>query len=393
MVEFQIRTREMHRIAEEGIAAHWNYKEGKAFNTKNDKQVVWLRSYLIEQKDKDSAELVESLKEDILTKQMFIYTPAGESIELPQGATPLDFAYAIHSKVGDQCTGAKVNGRMVNLKYRLKSGEKVEIITNSAQEPKRDWLNFVKTARAKSRIRAFLRKKDSEKAIASGTDRLEKEFNNRGVSFKEFVAENPINLQKALDKFSIRTLDELLTNVGFSKLSPLKVLHVFFPSDDKYDDTAYISNAAKQSSKEPFYIDGVDGVMTKIAKCCTPVPGDEVQGYISTGRGVIVHQSTCPNLAAIAINEDRLVPVVREVKEGYVMPAKLKIITENILGGLNAITGTISDMGVNMTAHNHKSTGDRSEHLFILEIRSKEELDLLMNKIGQLKNVKSVRKV
>ncbi len=390
MVEFQIRTKQMHHIAEEGIAAHWKYKEGKAFDPKEDAQFIWLRQ-LLEQKDKNSTELVETLKEDVLPQQLYVFTPGGDVVELPEGATPIDFAYSIHSEVGNRCVGAKVNGRIVHLKYRLQNGEKVEILTSPTQEPRKDWLSFVKTTRAKARIRAYLRKKDSEKAESFAIENLDKEFRERGSSYRE-VIENSANLKKILDKLNLRNLEDLLTGVGFGRLSAKKVVHVIFPGEEKEDEQHFSKSRAGRA--EPFRIDGVDNMMIKIARCCTPLPGDDVIGYISTGRGIIVHRCDCPNLKDIAVNEERLIPVTWGNNKDYVTPVKLLAIVENKPGLINAITAVVKDMGLNIVEYSAKSVGGgESEQRFSVEISTKGELDTLMSKLRQIKGMKHLKKL
>jgi GTP pyrophosphokinase len=390
MVEFQIRTKQMHRIAEEGIAAHWKYKEGKDFDPKEDARFVWLRQ-LLEQNDKNSEELVETLKEDVLPKQIYVFTPGGDVVELPEGSTPIDFAYSIHSEVGNRCMGAKVNGRIVHLKYRIQNGEKIEILTSASQEPRKDWLGFVKTSRAKSRIRTYLRKKDSEKAEQTAIESLEKEFKEHGSSYRE-ITDNPANLKKILDRLNFRSIEELHINVGFGRISARKVAHIIFPGEDKEDEQHFQKSRA--SVAEPFRIDGVDNMMIKIARCCTPLPGDEVTGYISTGRGIIVHKRNCPNIKNIAFNENRLIPVTWGENSDYLTLVKLLAIVENKPGMLNAITTAVKDMGLNIAEYSAKSIGGgESEQRFSVEIGNKAELDTLINKLWQIKGLKYMKKL
>ncbi len=388
MVEFQIRTHQMHHVAEEGIAAHWKYKEGKAFDPKADAQFVWLRQ-LLEQKDKASAEIVESFKEDVLPAQIYVFTPNGDVVELPMGSTPIDFAYSIHSEVGNRCVGAKVNGRIVHLKYRLQNGERVEILTSPTQEPRKDWISYVKTTRAKSRIKAYLRKKESDKAISTAMISLEKEFKERGVSLKD-VLDNNAQMSKIYDKLNVSNTEELLANVGFGRISAIKVVHVLFPPDEREEDIQFSKSHA--SNEEPFRIDGVDNVMIKIARCCTPLPGDDVVGYISTGRGIIVHKKNCPNVQDPSINEARLIPVMWDTTKNYIAPVRFLVSTISQPGLINAITAVVKDMGLNIVEYSAKSLGGgESEQRFSVELRSKENLDELQVKLRQVKGVKAVR--
>lgn len=391
LVEFQIRTWQMHHVAEEGVAAHWKYKEGNAFDPKSDKQFVWLRQLLSEEQGANSSyELVQTLKEEVLQTQIYVFTPGGDVVELPSGSTPVDFAYAIHSEVGNHCVGAKVNGRIVHLKYRLQNGDKAEVITNPTQEPRKDWLLFVKTSRAKSRIKAYLRNKESDKALEQAQELLDREFKAKGSSYREF-AENNVNLKKTLDKFSFRNLDDMLLAVGFGRVSAKKIVHLFYP-DEKEEET--IVSKSRTSKGEPFVIDGVDSVMVKIAKCCAPLPGDEVVGYISTGRGIIVHKKNCPNLKDAALNERRLIDVKWNNTDSYIAPVKFLMLTHSRPGLINSITAVIKDMALNIVEYSSRSLGGgESEQRFSVEISSKVVLEELLNKLRQVKDVKTVKVV
>ncbi|MGA1845607.1 RelA/SpoT family protein [Deferribacter abyssi] len=386
-VEFQIRTYEMHRIAEEGIAAHWKYKEGKVFDPKEDKTFVWLRQ-LLEQKDlKDPKEFVEALKEDVLPIQIYVFTPNGDIVELPIGSTPIDFAYAIHTEVGHRCVGAKVDGRMVSLKYKLKNGEKVEILTSSNQEPRRDWLNFVKTNRAKTRIRSYLRKKEEDKAIETGKYLLNKTFDEHELVFEE-VVKDKINLKKILDKFGLKDFDDLIKAVGYGRLSPKQVVHVFV----KPKEVQNIQPSKSVSRKNPFIIDGIDNMMVKIAQCCKPLPGDKIKGYITRGRGVVVHKENCKNFRNIAIDENRIIDVDWNVDLSFKMSVKVDSITEDRPGILSEITNVIKDMGINIIEFTARPImSGKARQTFSIEITDKNQLNKLITKIKSISGIESVK--
>lgn len=388
MVEFQIRTKKMHQIAEEGVAAHWAYKEGRIFNPKEDKQFVWLRRALEEDnRAKPPTEFVNAIKEDVFQEQIFVFTPHGHVVELPDGSTPIDFAYAIHSQVGHTCVGAKINGRIAPLKAKLISGDKVEILTSQTQEPRKDWLNIVKTNRAHSRISAFLRKKDAERAMLTGKELLNKEFKIAGLNFEE-VFEDEQNLKKALDKFSLHTLDELITHVGFGQISARKLLHIYIP-DIKEEEI----EVKQQSSKkiEPFKITGVDNMMIKTAKCCSPLPGDAVKGYVSTGRGIIVHKADCPNIIRLETNKERLVDVEWDSSQKLSMPLKFRTILEDKPGVFVEISTIIKDMGLNIYEMNIKNYGDGTAKMdFVVMVNSKQQSLVLSEKISSNKHVISI---
>ncbi len=388
MVEFQIRTTKMHQIAEEGVAAHWAYKEGRIFNPKEDKQFVWLRRALDDDnKEKPPTEFVNAIKEDVFQEQIFVFTPHGHVIELPVGSTPIDFAYAIHSQVGHTCVGAKINGRIAPLKARLQSGDKVEILTSQTQEPRKDWLNIVKTNRAHSRISAYLRKKDSEKAILTGKELLTKEFKKAGYDFDEIIS-NEQNLKKMLDKYSLHNIEELITHVGFGQISARKLLHVFTP-DIKEEEIEVKEKA--QRKIEPFKISGVDNMMIKTARCCSPLPGDAIKGYVSTGRGIIVHKADCINITRMQDNKDRLVDVEWDSTNKVSMPLKFKTILEDIPGVFVEFSTIIKDMGLNIYEMSAKNYGDGTVKFdFVVMVSSKQQAHTLTEKLCSYKHVISI---
>lgn len=389
MVEFQIRTKQMHQIAEEGVAAHWAYKEGRIFNPKEDKQFVWLRRALDEDnKEKPPTEFVNAIKEDVFREQIFVFTPHGHVVELPVDSTPIDFAYAIHSQVGHTCVGAKINGRIAPLKAKLISGDKVEILTSQTQEPRKDWLNIVKTNRAHSRISAFLRKKEAERAMLTGRELLSKEFKSAGINFEE-IFEDEQNVKKALDKFSLHTLDELITHVGFGQISARKLLHIFIP--DVKDEEIEVKQQTSSKKIEPFKITGVDNMMIKTAKCCSPLPGDAVKGYVSTGRGIIVHKADCPNITRLENNKDRLVDVEWDNSQKLSMPLKFRTILEDEPGVFVEISTIIKDMGLNIYEMNIKNYGDGTAKMdFVVMVTSKQQAHVLSEKISSNKHVISI---
>ncbi len=390
MVEFQIRTKEMHKIAEEGIAAHWRYKEGKVFNPKEDKRFIWLRKILEDDiRNQNPTDFVKTIKEDVLQKQIYVFTPRGHVVELPEDSTPIDFAYAIHSEVGNKCVGAKVNGRIVTLKSALKGGDKVEILTSQTQEPRKDWLNFAKTSRAKSRINAYFRKKDTERAILTGKELIDKEFKSANLHFEQIISDEA-NKKKLLEKFSMKTIEEFFTNVGFGQISTRKAVHLF---DNSKDEQPYnIQKQVKQGKSQPFTISGINDMMVKIAKCCNPLPGDEVKGYISVGRGIVVHKVDCHNLKRLSQNENRIFDVAWDDTKTYTAPVKYKTYVEDKPGMFIAISTIIKDMGLNIYEMNVRNNGSGIAKMdFVVYVSNKAEADKLTAKIRSEKGVISVR--
>ncbi|MGE4466065.1 RelA/SpoT family protein [Sphaerochaeta sp.] len=392
-VEFQIRTQEMHSIAEKGIAAHWKYKEGKPFDPQEDKAFKWLRQ-LLEQHELHSPEdLVEALKEDVLPTQIYVFTPKGDVMELPVGSTPVDFAYNIHTDVGNKCKGAKVDGRIVPLKYKLRNGDRVSIILGEDHKPSRDWLNFVKTSKAKNRIRAALRKIDTDMGHTVGFDLLDKEFNNAGLDVRE-IFNKPDNIRKIIERFKLRDEEEIFLSVGFGRVSPKQVVHVFSEpaTPQRLEDIQKTppKDAPKKTSN-PFIIEGIDDVMVKIAKCCTPLPGDDVVGYISRGRGIVVHRVDCTNLKNTAFSDERLVDVQWDSRKSYKMPVRIHTSIVDKPGVLSALTTVLKEMGLNILELSSKRDKDGlSSQDFSIEVRNKSELESVIRKIKTIDGLREV---
>lgn len=390
-VEFQIRTHDMHRIAEEGIAAHWKYKEGKVFDPQEDRAFSWLRQLLDQHDMQKPEDLVEALKEDVLPTQIYVFTPNGDVVELPVGSTPVDFAYSIHTEVGHKCKGAKVDGRIVPLKYKLRNGDRISIITGDDHKPSRDWLNFVKTSRAKNRIRAALRKIDTDHSRTVGFELLEKEFDAENLEVRE-IFNKPENVKKVVERYSLRDEEDIYVSVGFGRVSPKQIVHMFSePKELKPEDIAKPQPPQRRKSANPFIIEGIDDVMVKIAKCCSPLPGEEVVGYISRGRGIVVHRVDCVNLKNSAFSHERLVDVQWDEKKNYKMPVKIHASIEDRTGMLNALTTVLKDMGLNILELSSKRDRDGTAALdFAIEVKNKNELESVMRKIKTIEGMLEV---
>lgn len=392
-VEFQIRTQEMHSIAEGGIAAHWKYKEGRPFDPQEDKAFTWLRQ-LLEQHELHSPEdLVEALKEDVLPTQIYVFTPKGDVMELPIGSTPVDFAYNIHTDVGNKCKGAKVDGRIVPLKYKLRNGDRVSIILGEDHKPSRDWLSFVKTSKAKNRIRAALRKIDTDMGHTVGFDLLDKEFTNAGLDVREIFNKQD-NIKKIIERFKLRDEEDIFLSVGFGRVSPKQVVHVFTepatqPRLEDLQKTPQKDSGKKTST--PFIIQGIDDVMVKIAKCCNPLPGDDVVGYISRGRGIVVHRVDCANLKNSAFSEERLVDVQWDSRKSYKMPVRIHTSIVDKPGVLSALTTVLKEMGLNILELSSRRDKDGlSSQDFSIEVRNKSELESVIRKIKTIDGLREV---
>lgn len=391
-VEFQIRTHEMHKVAEEGIAAHWKYKEGKVFDPQEDKTFTWLRTLLEQHELQKPEDLVEALKEDVLPTQIYVFTPNGDVVELPVGSTPIDFAYSIHTEVGNKCKGAKVDGRIVPLKYKLRNGDRISIITGEDHKPSRDWLSFVKTSRAKTRIRASLRKLDADFSRNVGFELLDKEFKAENLEVRE-IFNKPENIKKILERYKLQDEEDIYATVGFGRISPKQIVHMFSePKELKPEDVSKPApQQTRKKSSNPFIIEGIDDVMVKIAKCCSPLPGEDVIGYISRGRGIVVHRTDCQNLKNTVFSDERLVDVQWDDKKNYKMPVKIHANIEDRTGMLNSLTTVLKDMGLNILELASKRNAEGTAALdFSIEVKNKNELESVMRKLKTIEGMLDV---
>ena len=395
-IEIQIRTEDMHRQAEHGVAAHWLYKEKGRVNSKDLEQFSWLREIFERQGDEtDSREFMHALKMDLFKDEVYVYTPAGDVKELPEGATPLDFAFLIHTKVGQHCAGAKVNGRLMPLSTELKNGDIVEIVTDPARNPNRDWLKLVKTAKARSRIQRYLRTEERAHAVAMGRDMLEKE--GRKVSLKVGKALKEVHLALVAQEMNFESVDDLIAAVGYAHLTPRKILNrlyaVLHPNEAA--PAAPAAPSVKESKEEAVRktegvgISGVDGVLMRFAKCCNPVPGDPIIGYISRGMGVSVHRADCPNVANM--EPERLISVHWDGAEEKPYEAGIFIIARNVQGVLAEVAQVLAKNNVNITGLNMDNMVDgRAKLRFTVEVRDATQLYQLIEAIRALPSILEV---
>ncbi len=402
-IEVQIRTHEMHEVAEEGIAAHWAYKEGRAGYRRDDSKFAWLRQLMEWQQDlKDPKEFLDTVKVDLFTDEVFVFTPMGEVKDLPQGATPVDFAYAIHSKVGDHCVGAKVNGRIVPLRYKLKNGDTVEILTSNSANPSKDWLTFVKTSRAQTKIRSYIKGQQREKSVSLGRDLLEREFKRFGVNLNKTFKGDAF--PKVLQDLGLRGSEDLLSAVGYGKVTPSQVLQRVLPPERLAAPAATESSApvarlteifkrvAGRSTRTGVRINGIDDVMVRFGRCCNPVPGDKILGFITRGRGVTVHTEDCDKV--LTTDEERRVDVQWDVRGEYKRPVTVRVMTADRPGLLADISQKFSAAGVNISQANCRSTGDdRAVNTFEVSITDLKQLQGVMGAIERIKGVYTVERV
>ena len=398
-IEIQIRTHEMHKIAEEGIAAHWKYKEGKAVEEADDKRFTWLRQLLEWQRDlKDNQQFIESLKVDLFPNEVYIFTPKGEVKQFPISSTPIDFAYSIHSDVGNHCAGAKVNGKIVPLRYELRSGDTVEITTSPNQKPSKDWLKLVKTPRAKTKIRQWFTAEEREKSIILGKEILEKELRKYDLQQAKLIKSG--ELAKVANEFSFQGVEDLVAAVGYGKLTANQIIGKILPQEkleqqkEELEEGRFkhLIQKITRAPKDALLIRGIDNVMVRYAGCCNPVPGDKVVGFITRGRGVTIHTADCQN----ALDDDphRKVEVEWDSKKEYIYPVRIRIYSEDKKGLLAEISKSISSNEANIKNAMVDTTEDKNAvSTFEVEIRDLNHLNKVIRALGKIKGVHQVERM
>jgi len=352
--EIQIRTQEMHRIAEEGIAAHWKYKEGKLGTVEGEEQFRWLRQLIESQRDiSDPREFLSNLKVDLYPGEVYCFTPKGEVITLPRDATPVDFAYEIHTEIGHHCVAAKVNSRIVPLRHKLKNGEIVEVVTSKEASPSRDWLSFVKTARARGKIKHWINQREKEDAAELGRKLMEKEARKFKTTWKKVLLMSGLN--GVISKYGIQRPEDLYPEVGFGKIAPRQILSPLFPDLSPPPESKPMASAIPSVVRRVFKqtdstitIKGEDGLLVYRAKCCNPIRGDDIVGYITRGKGISVHTTSCPKLVNF-LGSDRMTDVEWvNVPGDEVFGVRLAIAVEDRQGILAEITSAISNLKTNI---------------------------------------------
>ncbi|MFR2666506.1 MAG: RelA/SpoT family protein [Clostridium sp.] len=410
--EIQIRTFEMHRTAEYGIAAHWKYKEGDNNGETKEKnfesKLVWLRDMLEFQKETaDAQEFIEGFKIDLFTDEIFLFTPKGVVIDLPNGATPIDFAYRIHTDIGNKCVGAKVNGKIVPLDYKLKTGEIVEVLTsNNAKGPNMDWLNIAKSNQAKSKIRSWFKKAKKEENISKGKELFEKELKKQGVHFADIAKGE--TYEKFVKRNNINGMDDLYALIGLGAISASSFIWKLKDENQSKDEKVIEENTNKIIEDNIFKaqrnkidqtvgitVKGVDNLMIRFAKCCNPVPGDDIMGYITKGRGISVHRADCGNLKNLIMEDgDKVVDVSWGTSNGRAYIAEIQVKAEDRSGLLTDIMGIISELNLQLNALNAKSAKGSMAYVNIkVKIDTVELLKDLMKKIRHLKGIIDVYRV
>ncbi|MCO4756232.1 MAG: bifunctional (p)ppGpp synthetase/guanosine-3',5'-bis(diphosphate) 3'-pyrophosphohydrolase, partial [Bacteriovoracaceae bacterium] len=384
-IEIQIRTHEMHEVAETGVAAHWKYKTGEG--AKNLNKLKWVEELMEYNRDiATSSEFMDVVKNDLDIGGIYVFTPTGDVRELRHGASPLDFAYAVHTDIGNKCVGAKVNGKMVPLKYRLKSGDTIEVLTSKTQTPSKDWLKMVKTSRARTKIKQHLLKVERDKNKELGLEMLEKVLKSYGTSVKALEKKNELN--KTYDQYHLKNAEELYHSLGSGRLYIKNILELIPSIEYKEEETqsseqkkkpfeslsSKISNTAKKTSNKDnaVIVDGLDDIMVRMGKCCNPIPGDPIVGFITRGRGITIHTKKCQRIHEF--EDSRKIDVEWNQTYSFKHPVNLRVITHDRPGILSRITNNINSLGVNIKSAIAKSLPDlKGSFLFEIEVKDYSE--------------------
>jgi GTP diphosphokinase / guanosine-3',5'-bis(diphosphate) 3'-diphosphatase len=408
-IEIQIRTKEMHDTAERGIAAHWLYKEGafkgqeppKTMTSKDAARFGWLHRLVEWNKEvSDNTEFLETVKLDLFTEDVYVFTPKGQVMEFPLGSTPLDFAYSVHTDLGHHCIGAKVNGRMVPLKHKLKSGDTVEVITSPNQTPNKDWLKIVKSSRAKNKIRQYIKTVEHERSKAMGTTILDKEFRRDSLNLNALIKDG--TMLKVAEGFSLKSADDLLSAVGYGKISPRKVVTKILPapvvvppaSSTQPSGLQKIFEEAGKKAKDrvAVKVKGVDDLLVRFARCCSPVPGDSVVGFITRGRGISVHSRKCPKV--LDCDPHRLVEIDWDQSKPAERNVKIRVICEDRAGLLADMSKAIRDQAVNITRAQVGTTKDKKAVCqFSVSIQDASHLKKILSTLEGIPGVLSAERV
>ncbi len=396
-VEVQIRTAEMHRVAEQGIAAHWQYKEdGKSSVKYLDDHLDWVRTMMEEQKEiKNAKDFLASFKVDLYFQEVFVFTPQGEVVAVPRGATPIDFAYHVHTDIGHHCMAAKVNGKLVSVRYKLKNGDQVEIVTDPQKFPSREWLSIVKTSKARNKISNFLNQRERERSRILGMELLDNLIKQSGLVPEEILKGEM--LEEAIQSCGFNNLDNLLMAIGYGKTSARRVLEKLVPRDQ-------LKLAVNEVNKEkpsptagtsPIKVkDFDDELMIRVGKCCNPLPGDPIMGYITRGRGISVHHKECPGVGSLANETERLLEVEWDLANETLFPTRVSIVSVEKPGQLAKISQVLSECEVNITRANVRIGGYKRAYFDLtVEIRNLDHLEDMFDRLKQVDGVLHIDRV
>jgi guanosine-3',5'-bis(diphosphate) 3'-pyrophosphohydrolase len=397
--EVQIRTQEMHRIAEQGVAAHWKYKDGRETATSaDDQRIVWMR-HLIEwvQEMQEPSEFLSTLRVDLYPEEVYTFTPKGRVVVLPRGATPIDFAYAVHTEIGHQCTGAKVNGEMVPLRHALANGDVVEIMVQKGHAPSRDWLSFIHTSRARSKIKQWINLHEREEATDVGRRLLEKEARHSGVTLKKI---SDAEWQRVASDYGCSRVEDLYADLGYGKWSARQVLAkatgkpAAEPTSEERPKLGATVKRMLGLDDAAILVRGHDDLMVYRSKCCNPIPGDDIIGYVTRGRGIAVHSKNCPNVENLLYETDRRIPVEWASTTHATFPARVRIFTEDRPGMLASITSVISETGANIRTFESGGTDNTRARIEVaLDVRDRKQLEYILAGIRRIPGVFDIERV
>jgi guanosine-3',5'-bis(diphosphate) 3'-pyrophosphohydrolase len=403
-IEIQIRTHEMHRVAERGIAAHWKYKDkqGGGIADSDAQKFGWLRQLLEWQREvKDPAEFLESVKVDLFQDEVYVFTPKGDVRVFPRGATPIDFAFSIHSQLGEHISGARINGKLEPLRYKLRNGDIIDVVTSPNQQPTKDWLDFVGTTRARSKIRNYLRLEEREKSLRLGRELLERELHKAGVSLAKLL-KNDNELRRLLQALKISSQEELLIGVGYGKIHAEQILEVVAPADEEGRDSrppeslregrvlGLVRKIIKRDDNA-IRLNGIDDVLVRYAKCCNPLPGDDILGFITRGRGVTIHRRSCSK--AFDTDPERRVEISWDSKAKINRNVQLRVVTDNRRGILAHISQTFSGLGINITEANCRAEDDgRAVNVFTFVCEDLTQLKGVTRALQKVQGVVAVER-
>jgi len=403
-IEVQIRTHEMHRVAERGIAAHWKYKDkgGGGIAEQDAARFGWLRQLLEWQKDlKDPAEFLEGVKVDLFQDEVYVFTPKGDVRVFPRGSTPIDFAFAIHSELGSHVTGARVNGKIEPLRYKMRNGDVIDILSSPSQEPSKDWLEFVVTTRARAKIRNHLRTEQRDKSLKLGRELLERELHKASISFNKLL-KNDHELRKLFEELKVQNADEMFIGIGYGKIDPPDVIGVIAPHEANGAPSqppeqireGVVGKLVRKVIKRDeggIKLNGIDDVLVRYAKCCNPLPGDDILGFITRGRGVTIHRRGCPK--AFDTDPERRVEITWDAKAKINRSVQLRVVAQNQPGILADIGQTFSALGINISEANCRAGDDgRAVNLFTFNCSDLNALKGVMRALAKVKGVVAVER-
>jgi GTP diphosphokinase / guanosine-3',5'-bis(diphosphate) 3'-diphosphatase len=390
-MEVQIRTEEMNKIANEGIAAHWLYKEGKPAGKVSEQETQkfsWLRELLEWNREHDPKAMLDAARVDFYPNEVYVFTPRGDVKVLPRGSTPIDFAYDVHSEVGHRCVGARVNGKLVPLRYELQNGDMIEVMTSANHRPSKDWLKFVKTSKAVQRIRHWMKTEERERTLTQGKEICEREFRKKGLNFNNFI--NSSELQEVARSFSMKSVDDLIVAVGYRKITPLQVIGRL-PSMAQEEEPAReeivpVERRKSSSKHDGIRVRGVDDILIRIARCCNPVPGEPIIGYITRGRGITVHRLSCKNLDRG--DSERKIDVQWDSGEGQVYPVDIQVMHSGQKGMLAVLSGVLGQLDASvLDVHIDGQAGSQNVCRLRIEVKDTKHLQRILAAIRGEKGV------